>query len=293
MMMVETRLCRYGIMLYRTNDRYLGRSLKDYGEFSEGEVALFRKLIKPEHIVLDIGANIGAHTLPFSQMARRVLAFEPVRILFQMLNANMAVNDVRNVHTYEMAIGDAVRPINVPVLDYDAPDNNLGSTSLEGRGDSASSLFEQAPMCTLDSLRLRRVDFIKADVEGMEERILIGGKGTILRDRPLLYLECDDVKKYPSMLALIHALDYKALWHVPDLYNPGNFAKNAENVFPGISSLNILCLPEEYLLPESVDKQTLALAVPEFHPRAPSEGDTPDVHAAPSPEPGTPDPDRG
>lgn len=58
--MRETVDTLYGRMTYFKSDRFIGKSLKLYGEYSAGEVALWRKLIKPGDRVLDIGANIGA-----------------------------------------------------------------------------------------------------------------------------------------------------------------------------------------------------------------------------------------
>ncbi len=57
------KACRYGQMLYNLNDQYIGRSLDLYGEFSEGEVDLFRQIVKPGQIVVEVGANLGAHTV--------------------------------------------------------------------------------------------------------------------------------------------------------------------------------------------------------------------------------------
>src|SRR5258707_14359705 len=102
------KACRYGHMLYNIHDVYVGRSLDLYGEFSEGEVGLFRQLVKPGDLVLDVGANIGTHTLFFSQRigaTGRVLAFEPQRIVFQTLCANLAINSATNVWCYPHAVG--------------------------------------------------------------------------------------------------------------------------------------------------------------------------------------------
>jgi hypothetical protein len=44
--------CRYGRMLFNTNDIYIGRSLELYGEFSEAEVDLFRQIVKPGSFVV-------------------------------------------------------------------------------------------------------------------------------------------------------------------------------------------------------------------------------------------------
>src|SRR5687768_6606900 len=78
--------CRYGRMLYNVNDLYVGRSLDLYGEFSEGEVEVFRQLVRPGDLVMDVGANVGAHTVWFAKAVGPggvVLAFEPQRLVFQ------------------------------------------------------------------------------------------------------------------------------------------------------------------------------------------------------------------
>src|SRR4029079_8558912 len=82
------RVCKYGLVLYNVNDHYVGRSFELYGEFSEGEVELFKQVIRPGDAVLDIAANIGAHTLVFARLAGEqgsVWAFEPQRVPFQTL----------------------------------------------------------------------------------------------------------------------------------------------------------------------------------------------------------------
>ena len=63
--------CRYGEMAFHRTDRWLGRSLDLYGEWSEGEAELFRKVVKPGDVVIEAGANIGALTIPLAKIARR------------------------------------------------------------------------------------------------------------------------------------------------------------------------------------------------------------------------------
>ncbi|HEV3118087.1 MAG TPA: hypothetical protein VGY58_13625, partial [Gemmataceae bacterium] len=65
--MNKVKRCRHGLMLYQPHDTVIGRSLDLYGEYSEGEVALFRHAVARGATVLDIGAHIGAHTVPLAQ----------------------------------------------------------------------------------------------------------------------------------------------------------------------------------------------------------------------------------
>src|SRR3974390_2242389 len=81
----ELRLCRSGPMVYNKFDIYVGGSLKKYGEFSWFEQNLFQQTVQPGSIVVEVGANIGAHTIELSRLAGTdgaVFAFEPQRIVF-------------------------------------------------------------------------------------------------------------------------------------------------------------------------------------------------------------------
>ena len=99
---------RHGYVLYNVNDRYVGRSVEHYGEWSPGETALFNQFCRPGHYVVDVGAHIGIHTLAFARLVGdrgRVFAFEPQRMVAQMLAANAALNSLTNVHTYHLGVG--------------------------------------------------------------------------------------------------------------------------------------------------------------------------------------------
>jgi FkbM family methyltransferase len=232
------KACRYGQMLYNVNDMYVGRSLDLYGEFSEAEVELFRRLVRPGDLVLDIGANIGAHTVFFSRQvgpAGRVLAFEPQRVVFQTLCANIALASALNVSCNHNAVGPERGQINVPVLDY-ARENNFGGLSLGGTNGDV------VPVLTIDSLDLPRCNFMKIDVEGMERAVLAGARGTIARFKPVLYVENDRAERSRELIRFIDGLGYAMYWHKPPLYNPRNFFGNPTNVFGQVISANMLCV---------------------------------------------------
>ena len=100
---VRVKHCRYGPRAYLATDQYIGEALDRYGEFSEGEVELFRQIIRPGWTVVEIGAKIGAHTVFLAKATGslgRLLACEPQRVIFQLLCANLDLNGLSHVETY-------------------------------------------------------------------------------------------------------------------------------------------------------------------------------------------------
>jgi len=229
---------RYGTLLYNPMDRYVGRSIDLYGEYSDEEATLLRSLLKPGAVALDIGAHIGPHTLALADSIGpkgAVLAFEPQRVLFQMLCANMALNNHTNVYCYHAAVGDRPGSVFVPELDYTVG-NNFAGLALGGYNQG-----EKVRLQTVDGLDLQRCDFMKIDVEGMELEVLKGAQKTIERFRSALYIENDRKEKSAQLIEHVRSIDYDLYWHRPPLFNPHNFAGNRDNVFEGIVSINMLC----------------------------------------------------
>ncbi len=230
---------RYGQMLYNPNDSYVGRSLDLYGEFSEGEVEVFRQLIKPGYTVLDIGANIGCHTVFMAQALEnsgQVIAFEPQRLIYQMLCANIALNSLFNVHCLNSALGDSAGTIVVPILNP-VTKNNFGGLEL-GHHEEGETVVR----ITLDSLNLAACHFIKLDVEGMEGAVLKGARETISKYKPILYVENDREVNSDDLVRLIDSFGYQMYWHITPLFNLNNHNNNRENVFVDIISRNMLCI---------------------------------------------------
>lgn len=231
---------RHGRMLANRNDRYVGRSLIDYGEFSADEVALISDFVVPDAVVIDAGANIGALTVPLARKAGprgRVLAFEPQRLVFQMLCANLALNELFNVDARQLVLG--AHPGSMPIADISpVVIENFGGVEA-GEGSVA------VPMTTIDALQLSRCDLIKGDVEGMELELLRGAALTIERLRPVLYLENDRRENSPALIGALLQAGYHLWWHTPPLFSEQNFRKQRTNVFGNVVSINLLCVPRE------------------------------------------------
>ncbi len=235
-------MCRIGPLLFNRFDQYVGTSLRKYGEFSPGEAELFRQIVGPGNVVIEVGANIGAHTVELSRLVGpqgMVVAFEPQRIVFQTLCANLALNSCANVYAYPFAIGAAPGDITVPFLPPDQP-ANFGGLTLIG-----ATAGERVPLRTLDELQFAACHVIKLDLEGMEVEALRGGEQLIATHRPTLYLENDRKEREAELIGLLLSWNYRLYVHMPPLFSPNNYAGDAENIFGNLVSINLLCLPAE------------------------------------------------
>lgn len=229
---------RNGPMLVLDNDEYVGRSFVSYGEFSQGEVDFFAKVLRQGMVVCDVGANIGAHTVAFARMVGKngmVFAYEPQRILHQMLCANVALNGLDNVFTYQVAIGAEDSTVKMFRPDYEAR-GNFGGLSLDilSGGEETTAVMPLNVPC----------HFLKIDVEGMELQVLQGAADMIRSCQPLMYIENDREDKAAALINFIRELGYTPRWHLTPLFNPDNVRKNAENVWgKPLVSVNVIAVP--------------------------------------------------
>lgn len=240
---MAVKQCRHGPMMYNVNDAFIGRSLDLYGEWCDGEVFVLGQILSPGDVVVDVGANIGTHTVFFAKAVGAkglVVAFEPQRLALQTLSGNVALNGLTNVVCQHAAVGAARGRLDFPVVDPRTP-FNFGAVRASTSGGG-----EAVDVVPIDELGLRRCALIKADVEGMEASVVEGARDTIARCRPALFLENDTVDRSREILEAVAAVGYKAFWHIAAYYNPKNFFKNEQNVFgPFQPEANVLCVPQE------------------------------------------------
>jgi FkbM family methyltransferase len=244
---------RHGWMLVNRNDVYLGQAILRYGECCELEVvALVHLLSLRPGLVVEIGANIGTHSVPIAKalaaQRRQMIVIEPQPFIFNNLCANLALNGLANVRALPFACGERDTTVHFAPPDYSAG-GNFGGVSM----DFASVAGGTAVPCRrLDDLvGEQEVGLMKVDVEGFELSALRGAEATIDRSRPILYVENDRVEKSDALIDWIRAKDYRMWWHVPPLYNPGNFFAEKDDIYKGTRSINMLCLPRELPAPPS------------------------------------------
>lgn len=235
--------CRHGLFAYNINDTFIGRSLDLYGEWCEPEMTTLGSLLEPRDIVIDVGAYIGTHSVFFAQKVSQgglVYAVEPQRPSFNLLCANVELNNLTNVVCINKIATNEHKIINIPLLDPNSP-QNFGALRI--------SRFENGyptESITLDDLKLGRCRLIKIDIEESEEKVIAGAIKLIKKCKPILYLENNTVERSEKIIKTVDRLGYRAFWHIFNYYNPHNFFKEKNNIFAQFQpEANLLCFPKK------------------------------------------------
>lgn len=243
--------CRHGRFLVPARDRYMGRALETYGEYSQLELDLLLRLI--EHSggkqcrVISCGANMGAFVVPMAQVAGELVAFEPCRNLYQLCCANVALNGLTNVRAHWAAVGRESSTIRIPNLRMDQ-DDNYGGMDLRALPDMVGG--DTVPVVRLDDLPNAACMLIQMDVEGMEHDILLGAERLIAASRPYLFFEAERADQNAAIRALLEEWRYEVYWYQTTHYNPDNWQHVGEDIWAEASgatvvTTNALAIPSE------------------------------------------------
>jgi FkbM family methyltransferase len=225
---------KYGLVMYNINDQFIGQSVRNSGTWCDHEIQGLAKFIQPGDTVLDVGANIGTHTLAFARLVGpqgRVLAFEAQPLVYQSLVATMALNSLEGVRCHNVAVGATAGEIMIPLLNPRQENQNFGGMSLK-TSHLPSFPQEKVRLLPLDDLALEACHLIKIDVEGMEEEVLQGAQKTIQRCAPFLYIENHE-GKYNSFVRLLTQWGYKIYKHGTD-QDPNNLCIPSHGTLQGL-----------------------------------------------------------
>jgi FkbM family methyltransferase len=162
------------------------------GSYEEAEMALMKSVIKEGWTVLDVGANFGWYASHFSKYVGekgRVFAFEPIPATFEELKKNIAFNHAENVTVINRALGEK-------------EEKAYFFLPRQFRGSGGASRYNyfgdkvEVTVTTLDEIvkvhQIQHLDFIKADIEGGELGMLMGGKEALQRFHPHISLEVQE-----------------------------------------------------------------------------------------------------
>lgn len=171
------------------------------GETLGGSELLLEKFLNPSKdlVLVDVGAKVGLWTLMFAKRCKKVHAFEPNPETVSLLKRNTI--KLRNVKLYPCALGE---------------ENGFKDFFIHKRPGYSSFVIKYAdhiktirvPVRTLDSFNFETVDLIKIDTEGYELPVLRGGRETIGRERPQLYIEIHDQGQKSLIFKFLQEFNY-------------------------------------------------------------------------------------
>jgi FkbM family methyltransferase len=148
-----------------------------------------RKYIPKGAVILDIGANIGNHSVFWGSAAAKIHSFEPIRESYRMLCKNIELNELSGVITpHNIALGDESSFGEI----LKARANNIGGTEVQPTLQEDCRSFRIERLDDID-LGVERIDFVKIDVEWYELKTLAGMRKTLEKYRPLVFIESFDV----------------------------------------------------------------------------------------------------
>ena len=210
-----------GIFIINKNDTGVGWQLSQFGTYDQKELEAIREIMRflrtlnPKLVALDIGANIGIHSVVLSSEVGegRVYSFEAQRVVFNMLVGNIALNSLENVFCYHNAVSNQNELIDIPTFDYGKP-MSFGSVEFGGAQNESigqAPFFgacEKVPTIVLDEVNFQQVNFMKIDVEGMEIKVLLGAKNLIDKFKPIILVEYLKSDK-DELIYFLKNMDYK------------------------------------------------------------------------------------
>lgn len=205
---------KYGPMSYLRNDYAFVQALNE-GRIYEQELVeeILAPYIRQSHIILDIGAHAGSHSLIYSALnpTAQIYAYEPQLALHNILKFNIAIQKRYNIIPIAAALGNKRCTAHMHATIPDGPNCNmpLNSTDMFNFGGRQLGVGGEAvEIYTLDGLwncNNPPVDFIKIDVEGFENFVVDGGHNLIRHCSPVIFFEHNE--KRPTV-------------HMEGYYNP-------------------------------------------------------------------------
>ena len=240
--------CIHGIMVYPSNDDVIGRCLKNYGEWSEGENIIMSQFISEGDTVIDIGANVGTTVLSLSKKVSnkgKVIAFEPQDIVSQCLQANLTLNDITNVTVYNLAVSNNTGWAYINDQDF-VEKGRYGEAGISETGTRIKTV-------TLDELELDNCKLIKIDVESHEWEVIQGGQEFLKKHIPVLYMEAKkDVEGTEKYLKWLMNNGWKCYWHFAFWCKKNNFKNNNDISDPHVGDMNIVAVHKDLDQPKNL-----------------------------------------
>ena len=228
---ISTKFINFKLNFIPLEKKMGGRGIFLYREKIEPLMEYGLKFIRKNDVCIDAGANQGIYSIPFAKIVGRkgkVIAIEPMKYAQEILKKNSKLNNLRNIQIFNGVISDKNKK---EILDLTT---GVGSASIIR--DFGKKKRLKVVSITMDNLvkkyGLKRINFIKMDIEGSELSALHGAQKTLKKFKPIICLE-SDIQNFSKIYNFLKKFSYKAYLFNDDgsLFKIKRITKDQSNIF--------------------------------------------------------------
>jgi FkbM family methyltransferase len=146
-------------------------------------------LSKFEGVVIDVGAHIGKYTIWLAKKTKgKVVALEPNPLVYKVLLKNIKLNNLKNVIALNVGAWSSEKSFMLNVSRF-AGHSSIFKNHIENEIIHVREIKVKTIDDIIDNYNIRKVDFIKIDVEGSEIEVLNGMMRVLKEHKPKLVVE--------------------------------------------------------------------------------------------------------
>ncbi|MBI2730579.1 MAG: FkbM family methyltransferase [Sphingobacteriales bacterium] len=240
-----------GLRMYVTPADHIQQYIFWERYYEKPAVMVLKKIIQPDSVFFDIGANSGYYSLIAANKAihGKVYSFEPATRHFQKLLDNIHLNKLSNIKVFNTGIGNK----NEKAIFYLSSDENSGMSGLRPAENFSgkTALIEVVRLDDFsETASISSVDIIKIDIEGAELNALEGMEKIILKYKPVFFIEMigNQLHLYNKTIADVFE------WLTARGYSAFDIEKNCTltKLTSAKEGYTILFVPEGYSFPDEI-----------------------------------------
>lgn len=177
------------------NDTCIADCIRSGCLYEKFLLSYLRHFINPNKNVLDLGANIGTHSVIYSNYINSnsvVYSFEPQKLVFDILTKNIELNNCKNIVTFNLGCSN-VNDVFYMNACYEIKENQ-GAFRIDSTLNESTGLRIECKILDelLDELNINQIGYVKIDIEGHEYEALLGMRNMLSRDHPVIMIEIHD-----------------------------------------------------------------------------------------------------
>lgn len=216
-----------GLKILVDTRELIGWNVFWFGDYEKEVSWILEHVVQQGDVCVDVGANIGIYTLKLSSQASKVISVEPHPEFYHKLKSNVKLNNLKNIDLKNIALtlkkGQAT--LYAPNKDMSNKTATLKNVSGLVKDQNVEIKVETLSLDTLCKNE-SCINFIKVDTDWSDAEVLLSGKKTLSKHRPVILLEdlattaghggwevkADTQPEYKELYNLLKSLNYELFW---------------------------------------------------------------------------------